>query len=206
VLTDALLEPLVAGSIEGNPQSWQELVAVVHPEIERMAGRWRWIARPEELEDACCDIALAVVDRLHAEDFRRLRLLHAVLVRRCGDGVPWLAVMARNTAFNYRRDHPENLRPEDPGEVPLDSLPEGVEDTLPESVRIVRVVHAHEIMAFAERVLSPAQLQALHEWQVDEEYAEIAKHLGLRDAQAAELLVRSALWVLRRRNRKEEEP
>jgi len=203
VVPDAVLAPLVGGAVKKDEKAWQQLLAVTYPGILAVAGRWDVTGQLSTSEDDGHNIFLAVVERLHAQSFRRLGLLQEVLAREVGAGWSWLATVARNTALNYTRYHAEQIGPSTPqGEIrfaKLTPFPDELADLLPESVRVIRNAAAHEIQAYAERNLPEDQLRALLMWIVGFDFPEIAGQLRLASAYKADLLVRAATNALRRR-------
>jgi hypothetical protein len=149
------------------------------------------------------DIVVRVMACLRADGFHRMAKLHAALQKGEDAGRAWISVMVRREAFHHVRDHAENLGGA-AGEgrsrwAPLVSLPDGVEDQLPDSVRTLPSVAAHEIVAYAEAHLKPQQLQALRLWLMGYEAPEMVAALGVGDGRAAVNLVNRALENLRYR-------
>lgn len=201
---DSILEPLVAKAIEHHEPAWHDFVERVFPGFEKIAGRFRNTGRLSSSEDERRNIAVEVVHRLRRDDFEVLKRLGEVFgVGNDNDdrGWPWLCRVAQRKALNYARDHAENLGPDGPGGAPrfaeLVELPEEVEELLPPSVRVVDRVEAHEVLAYAERELRPAQLAALRLHLLGDDEEAIAGALGLPDAHAAHQLWQAAVRRLR---------
>jgi hypothetical protein len=99
------------------------------------------------------------------------------------------------------RDHDENLGPDEPGGAPrfarFVELPDEVEDLLPASVRVTDGIDARDIMAYAERVLPPAQLAAMRLHFLGDSDKTIAEALHLGAAPAAKALWYGAVARLR---------
>jgi hypothetical protein len=207
-VADGVLEPVVADAIKGEVSAWRRFLELIYPGLDVISRRFRLTSRLSDREDERDNVTLAVMERLHERGFARLRLLHQVLVLGNDGGWPWIATVASRTAIDCTRSHPENIHPRAArGEVRwvgLVPLPDGVEDRLPESARVVYTAEAREMMKLAEAFLSRPQLRALRLWLVGCEHAEIARKVRLESAHDADLLVRSALNALRRRYRKDD--
>jgi hypothetical protein len=197
-LKDADLEPLVRATLAGDRRARQDLWLAVDPAIETIAGRCRFLSRPHERDDASRDVVLLVMDRLWADGYRRLALLHEVLLRREEAGLPWLSAVTRRLAHNYLEGHAENVGGREQAWVDVVPLREELEEQLPESVRAEQTVDAHRIRAYAERTLSAPELLALRLWCEGADRREIAGELGLASEHDAHTLVRAVIQRLRR--------
>jgi hypothetical protein len=203
VRTEEAIEPLVERTIERDPGAWQALWRALDPRIEAIAGRWRVTGRLSSSWDERRDIVVRVMGRLRAHDFERLKMLHETLLPGEEAGWSWISRVTRRVALNHVRGHAEYLGVGvgDGGGrwASLVPLPEGEEDRLPESVRVVPSILAHEIHVYAEQKLRPEQLSALRLWLLGHEPEEMAGKLAVMDEKAAEDLVRSAVAQLRYR-------
>jgi hypothetical protein len=197
-LNDDDLEPLVRRTLAGDPVARHDLWVAVDPAIERIAGRFRFMSRLDERYDDCRNLAVGVVDRLYADDYRRLGLFHAVLLRREGTALAWLSAVTARLSLDHLEAHAENLGGRRRAFVHVVPLTEGLEELLPESMRAVRTADAHRIWAHAERTFSPPELLALRLWCDGTDAREIAAELGLGSGRAAESLVRAVIRRLRR--------
>jgi len=202
-VTSAKLAPLVEKAVERDVPSWQALVTRVFPGIEEVAGRYRNAGRLAASEDERRDIAVAVIHRLYCRDLDGLKRLKEVCAAGQDSAWPWICRIAQRKAYNHARDHAENLGPEVPGGAPrfarLVELPEEVEELLPASVRVADGIDVHDILAYAESVLSPPQIAALRLHLVGDSDALIAATLALPAAPAAYALWHGAVRRLRYR-------
>lgn len=198
-VSNSILGPPVDRACEGDVPSWTRFVEIVYPGLWLIAGRWTREYRLVLREDEQANVVLAIIERLHDDNFRRLGGLREAIHLRNEGGWPWLATMAARTAVIYGRGHPENVGTRaEPRLIGLEPLPLGVEETLPDSVRGERIAEGREIMARAAVVLSHPQLRAVRLWSVGWDFGEIADEVRLASAHDADLLVRSAINLLRR--------
>lgn len=197
------LEPLVRGTLEGDPRAWRRFWLAVDPTIERMAGRFRVGSVLSQRRDERRDIVVRVMERLRQDGFSRLRTFHGVLLRRDGSFRAWLSVMTKRTAVDHIRGHAEYLgagaTDAERRWIELLPLPEGFEKTMASPPRAEQVAEATRIQAYAEANLPAAQHKALNLWLQGHNDEEIARALGLEKAKSADLLVRTTLMHLRRR-------
>jgi hypothetical protein len=198
------LEDLVDGTLGGSVDAWQALWLAVEPLLWDLTARFRLTSRLCRSEEDRRNIVLGVMERLHADDFRRLRRFRASLDesgdRRGGGFEPWLATMAARAAVSYLRAHPEYARGADHGRsrwVELEPMPTDLEDARADPARDVA---ASSLLAEARRILRQDQLEALLLWLSGRDHAEMAQGLGLDGEAAADRLVRSALKRLRNRS------
>jgi len=78
-------------------------------------------------------------------------------------------------------------------------LPDGVEDHLPQSLRVIPAIEGREILTYAEQHLHAKQLDTLRLWLVGYETEEIVARLGVAGRRAAENLLYRAIENLRYR-------
>jgi hypothetical protein len=198
-LDEDYLEPLVMSAIAGDLTAWAKVWLALDPLIEEIAGRRRVTSRLSGSKDERRNVVVNVMELLQADDFERLRLFHACLLRRDGSARAWLLVVTRRVAIDHARCHAEYLR----GGVErrwVDLVPfsEELDEALPVSLRLVAAIDAHRVFACAEQDLEASQVQALRLWVDGDDHRRIAEKLGLGGAYAADLLVRSVVNYLRR--------
>ncbi len=194
------IEPLIARAIAGDKRAFGDLWVVLTPAIESMVGRFRVASRLSERREERDEIVLRVMEQLHADGFRALAQLHAVMKEGKGGGRAWFSTVVRNVALRYVQEHPENVGNLAFSWVELVPITDAIEeDRVPDEERIVRAIDAGRILAYAEEHLGPEQRAGLHLWLGGEGHEAIAVALGLADARAADRLVRSALKRLRDR-------
>jgi DNA-directed RNA polymerase specialized sigma24 family protein len=197
----ANLAPLVEKSIEHDVPAWQELVTVLFPGIEEVAGRFRNAGRLSSSVDERRSIAVAVIERLREPDFDGLKRLHDVCAAGPDTAWPWICRVTQRKAIDHVRGHPDSLGRDRPEGAPqlarLVELPEEVEDLLPASVRVIDGIDARAVLVVAERVLPQRQLAALRLHLLGDSDETIAAALGLSSASAAWALWHGAVKRLR---------
>jgi hypothetical protein len=198
VLKDDDLEPLVRRTLAGDRVARHDLWVAVDPAIERIGGCFRFMTRLDERKDDGRDMALLVMDRLYADNYRRLGLFHAVLLRREEAALPWLSAVTRHLAVNRMAQHPENVGGRLRALVHIVPLTEELEEQLPESMRMAETIDGKRIQAYVERTLSALELLALRLWCEGNNHKQIAKELGLASEGAAKALLRTVIMRLRR--------
>ena len=184
------LEPLVEKAMAGDEQARTELWLVLDPAVEKVARRRRVTSQLCESPDARRDIVLRVMDKLRENDCALLGYFLERLQRRDGSFRGWISTVARNEAIDYVRAHPEYL--DGPGSSRwarhVDLSPD-LKDDRPDALRAVTL---HEVFAFIEQHLRPAQREAILLWAAGAKDEEISAELGLTGPAAALRLVRSA--------------
>jgi DNA-directed RNA polymerase specialized sigma24 family protein len=203
------MEELISAVIAGDPAAWSRFWLELEPRLHAIAGKRRFTGPLSELEDERHNIVAAVMTRLRAHDFRRLR---DFLVARAQPGSrsfqTWIVTFAVRTAIDYVRTHPEYQRParndeaaeraSGPRWAGFEPPPDSKSAPAAPGVDVPRLVTAQRILARAPHLLTREQYEALMLWLSDEEHDEIARALGLPNADAAEKLVRAAVKRLRR--------
>jgi DNA-directed RNA polymerase specialized sigma24 family protein len=198
-MNDERLDALVRKTLVGDEDAWRELWTAVEPMISCIAANWRLTSRLSRRSDDRLNIVLQVMERLRADDFRRLR---AFAGEENGTFRLWLATVASHTAISYLRAHPEYFRRSSAEArkqgcwVRLELVPEPPDDL---QVDPFGEIERHGLFETAFRHLRHDQRKALLLWLEDRDDAEIARLLELADAASARRLVRSALKRLRDR-------
>jgi hypothetical protein len=137
-------------------------------------------------------MVVAVKELLRVDSFGELASF-----RDQGEGsfTRWLGVVAGHRAVSCTRAHPDNDRGRWVRTVPV---PEALEAEWKDPIQ---TIDARALLALARKVLREDQLEALHAWLEEDDYAEIARRLGLggpQAAKAAKRRVRTAIERLRR--------
>jgi DNA-directed RNA polymerase specialized sigma24 family protein len=199
MVDDLELEALVAGAAARDERAWQSLWAEIGPRLERIVAQPWFLGRLGRRDDDRRDIVVAVMARLRADDFHRLRSY--VGARRANPQLrffTWLRVVAKRVGVDHLRAHPEYIRRDarwiDPVTLPPASQLPG------ERPPVTERGTARELMAVA---MPTAQRRALEMWSRGESFDAIAHALGVPNP---ERTVRAALERLRRRFRDREEP
>ena len=201
------LEQLVVRAADGDADAWKELWAAIEPPLVRMIAQPRFLGRLGRHEDDRRNIVVAVMARLRADGFSRLRTyLDAKATNPRLKFFTWLRVVAKRVGIDYLRAHPEYTRRYDPeasrpGEwVDPETLPPASQ-LVGERPPVTARGTAQKLLRIAAEVLTAEQRTALELWVRSEDFDAIARELKLADAAEATRLVRSALERLRRRVR-----
>lgn len=101
------VERLLVAIVDGEAGAWEALQAVVHGELVRLA-RLQPIGRLRGDVDAAHEIALRVLDRMHARELAAIRRWAASEVR--APVRAWIRVLVRTTAIDYMRQHADYVR------------------------------------------------------------------------------------------------
>ncbi len=201
------MEGLVERAAEGDERAWQALWSAVEPELARIVAQPRFLGRLGQREDERRDIIVAVMARLRADGFARLRrFLDARAQTPALSFMAWLRVVAKRVGIDYLRAHPDYVR-----RYEADRSTPGVwieAQALPSSSRIEGVRTpvtargtAKAMLAYAAESVPAEQCQALELWASGEDFDAIAGSLALASPKAAERSVRAAIERLRRRFR-----
>lgn len=209
--TDDELERLVTKAATADDAAWQALWAAIENPLSRIIAQPRFLGRLGQREDDRRNIVVAVMARLRADSFGRLRqYLDARTQNPRLRFMSWLRVVAKRVGIDYMRAHPDYVRRHDAGA----SRPGAWVDagTLPPASQIVGerppVTNrgtAQELLAYAAGVIPDDQRRALELWAQSESFDDIARTLGLSSAREAERIVRAVLERLRRKFREDRE-
>lgn len=199
---DAQLRALVVATVAHQPGAWSALWTAVDPIIRHIAGSRRWASRLCRSEDAQRDIVAGVMGQLARKDFARLHaFLEQEAARPEGSFRHWIATVAVHATVSYRRAYPEYQRRrvanDGPRWVPLDPLPEDVDEIPASEKSPFTGIDAHRV---AERLgprLGAEQRAALGYWLEEVGPDEIAAKVGLADEKTAMAKVWSGLKRLR---------
>jgi DNA-directed RNA polymerase specialized sigma24 family protein len=201
------LETLVATAASADEGAWQKLWEAIEPRLSRLVAQPRFLGRLGQREDDRRNIVVAVMARLRARDFHRLKLyLEAKRASSRLRFFGWLRVVAKRVGIDYLRAHPDYVRRHDsqastPGRwVEACTLP-AASRIFGERPPLTNRGTARELLSFAAASIPPQQLRALQLWTASESFDDIARTLALRTPQQAERLVRAALERLRRKYR-----
>jgi hypothetical protein len=202
--TDEEIETLVLAAIEGDELAWKRLWRALEPGLLRMLAQPQVFGRLCQREDDRRDVVVAVMARLRADDFHRLRLY--VDAKRTSPELrffTWLRVVAKRVGIDHIRAHPEWMRRSDPEASAPGRWIDPV--TLPPPSRIGSARPAitnhqavRELLAHARDTIDAGQLRALELWSSGESFKDIAFSLALADAGQAQKTVRAAIERLRR--------
>jgi len=209
--SDDEIERLVAAAAAADDAAWQSLWAAIESPLSRIIAQPRFLGRLGQREDDRRNIVVAVMARLRASSFGRLRqYLDAKTQNPRLRFMSWLRVVAKRVGIDYMRAHPDYVRRHDanasrPGAwVDAGTLPPAsqlVGDRPPVTNRGT----ARELLAYAAGVIPDEQRRALELWAQSETFEDIARALDLASAREAERTVRAVLERLRRKFREDSE-
>ncbi|MEO8698423.1 MAG: hypothetical protein ABI867_00230 [Kofleriaceae bacterium] len=206
-MEDDELEQLVVAAAAGDESSWQRLWAGVEAPLSRVVAQPRFLGRLGQNEDDRRNIVVAVMARLRADQFARLRLyLDARAANPRLRFMSWVRVVAKRVGIDYLRAHPDYIRRHDanasrPGAwVEAGTLPPASQ-LFGERPPVTNRGTARELLRYAAGAIPDDQRRALELWASSESFEDIARTLGLRTGGEAERMVRAAIERLRRRFR-----
>jgi DNA-directed RNA polymerase specialized sigma24 family protein len=201
------IEDLVLAAAGEDDAAWQRLWAAIEPPLTRIVAQPRFLGRLGQRDDDRRNIVVAVMGRLHADRFHRLRLyLEAKRANPRLRFLGWLRVVAKRVGIDYLRAHPDYIRRHDedasrPGVwVDAGTLPPASQ-IAGERPPVTNRGTARELLHYATGAIPDDQRRALELWAYDESFADIARAIGLTDEREAERVVRAAIERLRRRFR-----
>jgi hypothetical protein len=195
---DALVDRVLAAA----PGAWAQLAEAVHAAVLALCRRRRRGAGSPHAADLHREVALRVLEKLHAADYAALRGWAAARDRYPGARfAAWLGVVASNARIDQERASPDAVRRRDGAGRRTEAIAtEGLSDEhaagaldparTAELVRVVRAIAADDFPA--------DQREALALWLRGHDAAAIAAELGLAGAAAAEKLLHAARERLRR--------
>jgi DNA-directed RNA polymerase specialized sigma24 family protein len=201
---DAEVETLVSAAAAGDEAAWQRLMTAIKAPLAKIVAQPRFLGKLGRREDDRDNIVVAVLERLRAENFRRLGIY--LEARRANPNLKfmsWLRVVAKRVGIDYLRGHQDYIRNYDADASKPGELVEA--RTLPPPSQLYGIRPpitvlgtAHELLFKAAEILAPDQLAAVKLWIHSESYDDIAKAMSLPSARDAERIVRAALERMRR--------
>ncbi|HEY5937507.1 MAG TPA: hypothetical protein VIU61_22830 [Kofleriaceae bacterium] len=208
---DEELETLVVAAAAEDETAWQQLWAAIEPPLSRIIAQPRFMGRLGQHEDDRRNIVVAVMARLRADHFHRLRLyLEARAQNPRLRFLSWLRVVAKRVGIDYLRAHPDYVRRHDanasrPGAwVDPKTLPPASQ-IFGERPPVTNRSTANELLKYAAGTIPDDHRRALELWTQSEGFDEIARTLGFASSKDAERIVRAALERLRRHFRESAE-
>ena len=197
------LDRLIERVVDGDAAAWHELWTAIEPVVSAVTRRRQITGPLGKNEDDRRNIVLAVMERLRAQEFRRLRAYLGTLPRAGGSSFEtWLATVAARVAIDYVRAHPECRDPR--GRHPemerwVRMVPVTDADPVPPGLDPTGLATASQMIEHARAELRKEQLAALFLWLQGSDKNAIAARLELASVEEAQRLVRSALKRLRDR-------
>ncbi|MCP4447117.1 MAG: sigma-70 family RNA polymerase sigma factor [Myxococcales bacterium] len=202
------LEDLVADAAEGNEAAWWLLWEEVEPGLERLLKNPRVTGRLSTDIDDVRNILVGVIEKLRADNARRLKSYVESRGARDGGFEAWLVVVTKRVAIDYMRahhdyvDHRRNPEATEaagewviPKELPSDSQLVG--NRPPVTTRGAALA----LLRYAYDSLPKDQMEALELWILNTPYSTIAEKTGMESAEHAQKRVRAGLERIRRRFR-----
>lgn len=194
---DALVDRVLAGT----PGAWAQLAEAVHAQVLDACRRRRWAAGSPHAADLHREVALRVLEKLHANDYAALRAWAAARDRYPDARfAAWLGAVASNVQVDQLRASPDFVRRRDGARRRTEAIATGelgdqAAATLDparaaELARVVRALSADDFPA--------AQRAAIALWLRGHDRDAIAAELGLGSPAAAEKLLHAARERLRR--------
>ncbi len=209
--SDDEIERLVVQVASADDTAWHALWAAIEAPLSRVIAQPRFLGRLGQREDDRRNIVVAVMARLRADSFGRLRqYLDAKAQNPRLRFMSWLRVVAKRVGIDYMRAHPDYVRRHDanaskPGAwVDAGTLPPASQ-IAGDRPQMTNRGTAHELLAYAAGVIPDDQRRALELWAQSESFEDIADALGLPSARDAERTVRAVLERLRRKFREDRE-
>jgi DNA-directed RNA polymerase specialized sigma24 family protein len=190
------MEHLVEQAAAGDEEAWRALWAAVEPMLLRLIAQPRFLGRLGRRDDDCSNIALAVMARLRADRWHRLRLY--LDARRINPNLrfeSWLRVVAKRVGIDYLRAHPDYDRRTTQW-IAAETLPPASE-LGGERPPVTDRGTARELLALAASFPTD-QRRALELWAHGESFSAIASAIGRSNELDAQRLVRAAIERLRR--------
>src|SRR4051812_1293847 len=204
---DHEIEDLVVAAATADEPAWQRLWSAIEQPLSRIIAQPRFLGRLGQREDDRRNIVVAVMARLRADGYARLRLyLEAKRTNPRLTFLGWLRVVAKRVGIDYLRAHPDYVRRDDsnasaPGRwIEAGTLP-SASRLFGERPPVTNRGTARELLEFAAGAIPDAQCRALEMWVQSASFADIAMTLGLPTSAAAEKIVRAAIERLRRQFR-----
>jgi DNA-directed RNA polymerase specialized sigma24 family protein len=197
-----LAETLAQKAAGGDEAAFQELVALVWPDLGRTMQSSRRLAAAGATDDGPHDVSLRIMEKLRHDDFRALRLYVDWHARHPEKSfLDWLRIVAANATRDYLRE----LR----GQSKNDGVPTPKQllnvfsavtaaEDLGTRPPMTWAQTARQLLEFAESRLPESQRTALADWLTGADFDEIAKSRGLGGADEARKSVRAAIAILRR--------
>ncbi len=198
----ARAEGLAREAAQGDRRSFQSLVELIWPDLDRSMRSSRRLAAAAATDDGPEDVALRIIEKLQSDDFRALRLYVDWRDRHPEKSfADWLRIVAANATRDYLRE----LRGYSAG----DGLPtpkqllnafSGVNsaDEIGTRPPMTWAQTARQLLEFAEERLPEPQRRALSAWLQGEDFEEISRTQALGGGAEARRVVRAAIAVLRR--------
>jgi DNA-directed RNA polymerase specialized sigma24 family protein len=183
-------------------EAWSELVEILWPELLDLTRRSRLMGPLRRSDDHVRNVATRVLEKLSADDFRRLSHFQAWSEARPGKTFSdWLRIVNANVVRDYVRSALGET-----GEI--DSAPRGRKrilnefaEHLPQEMAsrppITLLQTARQLLEYAEGRLPPEQFVALKAWLEGASFEEIAEERSV-EVELARKTLRAALASLRR--------
>lgn len=201
-------DELIARAARGEEASFKDLIAHVHPFLQRSVERNRAMGSLAKSEDHVQNVMLVLIDKLSASGGRAALTFPAWREENEGKSLEdWLRIVTSFTVRDYVRTVlGRSAQARDP-ELPSIKRLLNEFTTSPASddvfgstrPQLTMAQTARQLLDFASNELPQEQSRALSMWLDDVDFGDIEDALGLEGDDAARKLVRAAVATIRRR-------
>jgi DNA-directed RNA polymerase specialized sigma24 family protein len=198
------LERLAEAAALGDAAAWHALWSEIEPILWGITGKWQITGPLCKSDDDRREIVVRVMERLRADDLRRLRAVtQSGALSQSGAFRAWVTTVATRVAIDYVRSRPEHLDPRNrAGGRRWVEVLVGDEATLrAQSADPARMASAEQMLDRAKELLTRDQMVALWYWLDGGDHEVIAHRMRLPSSKHAERLLRAGLKRLRDRFR-----
>ncbi len=198
-------EALVDRVLAAEAGAWAKLAELAHGHVLGVCSRRRWAAGSPHAADLHREVALRVLEKLHAGDYAALRAWAAARDRYPDARfAAWLGAVASNAFVDQQRASPDFVRRRDGAGRRTDRVAhEELTDTAAEARDPASAVDlARVLRVLAASDFPTDQRTAIALWLRGHDAVAIAAELGLAGAGAAEKLLHAARERLRRAMRR----
>jgi DNA-directed RNA polymerase specialized sigma24 family protein len=208
IARDGALEHAIAAVLDGTPDAWPALAALLHEQVLAICRRRRYAAGSASMADVHRDLALRTLERLHVREHAVLREWSRARARYPDARfTAWLGAVVANLFIDHQRSSPDFVRRRAEGRRTLEAV-HATELDPDERVAEREPTIAVEVARIARALLEPEfpamQRRAVAMWLRGEDADAIAAELQLSGPAEARRLLHAARERLRRRFHDEE--
>jgi hypothetical protein len=208
VAPEGALEHAIAAVLDGAPDAWPVLAALLHEQVLAICRRRRYAAGSASVADVHRDLALRTLERLHAGEHAVLREWSRARARYPDARfTAWLGAVVANLFIDHQRSSPDFARRRAEGRRTLEAVQATTldpEKRAGEGEPMIAVEVARVARALLEPEFPLAQRLAVAMWLRGEDADAIARELQLGGPAEARRLLHAARERLRRRFHDEE--
>jgi DNA-directed RNA polymerase specialized sigma24 family protein len=194
----------VVRAVAGEPGAYEQLVALLWPQLISMVGSSRMMVRGSDGSDHTRDVVTRIVDKFQRNHCHTLTLFDPWKQRHPDKSFEdWLHIVAANEVRDFVRGR-KGTRARTASESPsikqlMNEYASAMDvDDLGARPPVTAAQTARQMLEFAEQRLPTDQLSALRLWLSGASFEELHREMGLEDPTHARNLVRAAVSVLRR--------